>query len=186
MVVTKNYNGSVVFLEKDHYIVKDFIFEMQRMEETHKKLCTYYNVLSLGTYEENHDYYTNYVEIMPWIGSRHNMGMGIFVKYDHYNWDYSLQYISQVCLQHKLYTLVGNPRVYHVGQCGVHHKNKNCNAIEAVTEITEMLQFVKEDLYPNNLTILYERQHLNLKLRKNNGGWGDKRDHMLCINITLN
>ena len=70
-------------------------------------------------------------EVTPWISSKHNMGMAFnrstwqdirhcaefFCTYDDYNWDWSLQHISQVCLDHKLYAMVmKGPRVFHIGE----------------------------------------------------------------------
>lgn len=71
------------------------------------------------------------VEITPWISSKHNMGMAFnrttwneirdcaeyFCKYDDYNWDWSLQHVSQNCLQHKLHAMViRGPRIFHIGE----------------------------------------------------------------------
>lgn len=71
------------------------------------------------------------VEVTPWVSSKHNMGMAFskatwlemascaefFCKYDDYNWDWSLQHISQKCMTHKLHAMVvRGPRVFHIGE----------------------------------------------------------------------
>lgn len=76
-------------------------------------------------------FHTLQVEITPWISSKHNMGMAFnrttwneivkcaayFCKYDDYNWDWSLQHISQNCLKQKLHAMVARgPRVFHIGE----------------------------------------------------------------------
>lgn len=68
---------------------------------------------------------------MPWISSKHNMGFAFnrstwksirkcrqhFCSYDDYNWDWSLQHVSQQCLQNKLHAMiVKGPRVFHIGE----------------------------------------------------------------------
>lgn len=71
------------------------------------------------------------VEISPWISSKHNMGMAFnrstwmeivdcstyFCKYDDYNWDWSLQHVSQHCMHNKLHVMVSRaPRIFHTGE----------------------------------------------------------------------
>lgn len=71
------------------------------------------------------------VEVTPWISSKHNMGMAFnrstwheitrcarhFCEYDDYNWDWSLQHVSQQCLKQKLHVMVvKGPRVFHIGE----------------------------------------------------------------------
>lgn len=71
------------------------------------------------------------VEVTPWISSKHNMGFAFnrstwrsivrcanhFCTYDDYNWDWSLQHVSQQCLRNKLHAMVvKGPRVFHIGE----------------------------------------------------------------------
>lgn len=71
------------------------------------------------------------VEVIPWISSKHNMGFAFnrstwrdivrcanhFCSYDDYNWDWSLQHVSQQCLRKKLHAMVvKGPRVFHIGE----------------------------------------------------------------------
>lgn len=71
------------------------------------------------------------VEVTPWVSSKHNMGMAFnrttwyevvrcarhFCEYDDYNWDWSLQHVSQQCLKEKLHVMVvKGPRVFHIGE----------------------------------------------------------------------
>lgn len=48
-----------------------------------------------------------------------------------------------------------------------------------------MLKTAKKHLYPDYLTVSYTTLLKKIKLRKGNGGWGDQRDHMLCMGMTL-
>nr|CAD7399341.1 unnamed protein product [Timema cristinae] len=138
-------------------------------------------------------------EVTPWISSKHNMGMAFnrstwqdirhcaefFCTYDDYNWDWSLQHISQGCLAHKLHAMVmKGPRVFHIGECGVHHKKANCESTAVISKVQQVLKYANKHLYPSYLTLTVTNINKKQKLRKGNGGWGDIRDHQLCVNMT--
>ncbi|KAH8408015.1 hypothetical protein KR222_011106, partial [Zaprionus bogoriensis] len=142
------------------------------------------------------------VEAMPWISSKHNMGFAFnrttwtsirrcarhFCTYDDYNWDWSLQHVSQQCLQRKLHAMiVKGPRVFHIGECGVHHKNKNCESNQVISKVQHVLRIARNShqLFPRSLMMTVPSLLKKSKLRKGNGGWGDRRDHELCLNMTL-
>ncbi|XP_017777128.1 PREDICTED: alpha-1,6-mannosyl-glycoprotein 2-beta-N-acetylglucosaminyltransferase isoform X2 [Nicrophorus vespilloides] len=197
--VTRNHTGLVVFLEEDHFVAEDFIHVLKLMDRTCKASCRYCNILSLGTYLKTYNYYGK-VEITPWISSKHNMGMAFnrttwmkivgcadyFCKYDDYNWDWSLQQVSQNCLKQKLHAMVvRGPRVFHIGECGVHHKKKNCESTAVISKVQKVLKSAKRHLYPDYMTLTYVTPLKKQKIRKGNGGWGDRRDHMLCMGMTL-
>ncbi|KAI5705751.1 hypothetical protein M8J75_001424 [Diaphorina citri] len=143
--------------------------------------------------------YQQYVkaEITPWISSKHNMGMAFnrsvfeslvhcaptFCSYDDYNWDFSLQQVSNTCLQNKLVAFVlKGPRIFHIGECGVHHKN-NCESTAVISQVQKILQKASRYFYPDHLSVTYSAVKKK-PLKKGNGGWGDVRDHELCMNIT--
>lgn len=200
--VTRNYTGLVLFLEEDHYVAEDFIYILKLMERTCKEACRHCNILSLGTYLKTYNYYgdSKKVEITPWISSKHNMGMAFnrttwnqivkcapfFCKYDDYNWDWSLQHTSQNCLKQKLHAMVARgPRVFHIGECGVHHKKDNCGSTAVISKVQQVLKSAKKHLYPDYLILTYATILKKNKLRKGNGGWGDHRDHKLCMSMTI-
>lgn len=199
--VTRNHTGMVLFLEEDHFVAEDFIHVLRLMERTCRASCDRCNILSLGTYLKTYNYYgdSKKAEVTPWISSKHNMGMAFnrstwqdirhcaefFCTYDDYNWDWSLQHISQGCLDHKLYAMVmKGPRVFHIGECGVHHKKANCESTAVISKVQQVLKYASKHLYPNYLTLTVTNTNKKQKLRKGNGGWGDLRDHQLCINMT--
>uniref|UniRef100_A0A340U084 Alpha-1,6-mannosyl-glycoprotein 2-beta-N-acetylglucosaminyltransferase n=1 Tax=Glossina morsitans morsitans TaxID=37546 RepID=A0A340U084_GLOMM len=145
--ITRYHTGLVLFLEEDHYVAEDFLYVLEMMYKRTIDLCLQCNILSLGTYLKTFNYYTynSKVEVMPWISSKHNMGFAFnrttwnsirkcakhFCSYDDYNWDWSLQHVSQQCLRRKLHAMiVKGPRVFHIGECGVHHKKKIANRIK--------------------------------------------------------
>ena len=65
---------------------------------------------------------------------------------------------------------------------GVHtHK---CRADVSAKNVVGVLQGAQDALFPQSLTVS-ERSRRMLKQPKENGGWGDVRDHQLCINNTM-
>ncbi|XP_034179724.2 alpha-1,6-mannosyl-glycoprotein 2-beta-N-acetylglucosaminyltransferase isoform X1 [Osmia lignaria lignaria] len=160
------------------------------------------------------DLYNHYqkAEVIPWISSKHNMGMAFnrvtwnklrkcaaqFCSYDDYNWDWSLQHIAQTCLpaskgagivprtESGLVTMMMRaPRVFHIGECGVHHKKTNCESTAVIAKVQNVLKAARDHLFPTQLTLTVAGTAKKTKLRKGNGGWGDVRDHRLCWNITV-
>ncbi|KAF3429753.1 hypothetical protein E2986_13752 [Frieseomelitta varia] len=213
--ITRNHTGIVLFLEEDHYVAEDFLHVLRLMERTCKHSCKRCNVLSLGTYLKTYNYFADFsrkAEVIPWISSKHNMGMAFnrvtwnklrkcaaqFCSYDDYNWDWSLQHIAQTCMppskgpgiaprtESGLITMMMRaPRVFHIGECGVHHKKTNCESTAVIAKVQNVLKAAREHLFPTQLTLTVAGTAKKTKLRKGNGGWGDTRDHRLCWNITV-
>ncbi|OXU25938.1 hypothetical protein TSAR_003496 [Trichomalopsis sarcophagae] len=77
------------------------------------------------------------------------------------------------------------PRVFHIGECGVHHKKTNCESTTVIAKVQNVLKSARSNLYPSQLTLMVASVSKKTKLRKGNGGWGDVRDHELCLNVTL-
>ncbi|CAH1406548.1 unnamed protein product [Nezara viridula] len=194
--ITRNHTGLVLFLEEDHYVAEDFLHVLLQMEIACSTTCPQCNILSLGTYLETYNEYgeNKNAEVTPWFGSKHNMGMAFnrsvwvqlhkcsehFCSYDDYNWDWSLQQVSEQCLESKLMALeMKGPRVFHIGECGVHHKKANCESTIVIFEVQKALANAKTYLYPNQLNLTFTIIDKKNKLRKGNGGWGDIRDHQL-------
>uniref|UniRef100_A0A1B6GRD5 Alpha-1,6-mannosyl-glycoprotein 2-beta-N-acetylglucosaminyltransferase n=1 Tax=Cuerna arida TaxID=1464854 RepID=A0A1B6GRD5_9HEMI len=200
--ITRNHTGLVLFLEEDHFVAQDFLHILRLMERTARVSCPTCNILSLGTYLKTYSYFgdSKKAEVTPWVSSKHNMGFALnrsvwlemwscaryFCSYDDYNWDWSLQHVSQSCLPHKLVAMVmRGPRVFHIGECGVHHKKTNCESTSVISKVQKVLANAARHLYPTHLTLTFTSGTKKHKLRKGNGGWGDIRDHQLCFNMTL-
>ncbi|XP_011494709.1 PREDICTED: alpha-1,6-mannosyl-glycoprotein 2-beta-N-acetylglucosaminyltransferase isoform X4 [Ceratosolen solmsi marchali] len=214
LTIMRNHTGVVLFLEEDHYVAEDFLHVLRLMEHTCRHSCERCNVLSLGTYLKTYNYYADFskkAEVIPWISSKHNMGMALnratweklrrcaaqFCLYDDYNWDWSLQHVAQTCLPPSrgagvaprvdsglITMMMRAPRVFHIGECGVHHKKENCESTTVIAKIQKVLRSAQNNLYPSQLTLTVASISKRTKLRKGNGGWGDVRDHELCLNMT--
>ncbi|KAG4067969.1 hypothetical protein HA402_010655 [Bradysia odoriphaga] len=206
IAATQHHTGAVLFLEEDHYVSEDFIYLLELMQRKANEMCGKCNILSLGTYLKTLNYYTynnnHKVEITPWVSSKHNMGFSFnrstwreivqcakyFCTYDDYNWDWSLQHASQNCLKHKLHAMVvKGPRVFHIGECGVHHRKRNCESNQVISKVQQVLKIATRSgqLFPKSLTLTVASILKKTKSRKGNGGWGDRRDHTLCLNMTI-
>ena len=70
-------------------------------------------------------------------------------------------------------------RVIHIGECGTHHKGKNCDPKERVEFLKQTFTKNESKFYP----IKFDLNKVNTQIRaikKPNGGWSDQRDHLLC------
>jgi len=134
-------------------------------------------MLSIGSYTKDINFSrdTGKVEKAIWISSKHNMGMTFnrnlwkdikrctktFCLYDDYNWDWSLQKVSMACFPEELTTMVlRGPRVFHIGECGVHHK-KSCKSTSAIRKTQRILQDAAPWLFPKSfstVSVTYKRK----------------------------
>ena len=69
-----------------------------------------------------------------------------------------------------------------------HHDSLYCDSSRLVTKVQSLIQNAAKSglLYPKNLKLsrTYDEDDVSDNL-KPNGGWGDLRDILLCLNITL-
>lgn len=194
--MTKDHQGPFIFLEEDHYVSPDLIHVLKLMQKKRQTDCSQCNLLCMGTYVKSYNYISlgRHAEYLKWISSKHNMGMVFdrelwlkikncttkFCTFDDYNWDWTLQHISSACLPAPLITMVSiAPRVFHIGECGVHHKGKDCSSSQVVKKVINILNGASRHLFPSKLT-LRQGHPRPMKPPKGNGGWGDKRDIYLC------
>uniref|UniRef100_A0A0R3RM30 Alpha-1,6-mannosyl-glycoprotein 2-beta-N-acetylglucosaminyltransferase n=1 Tax=Elaeophora elaphi TaxID=1147741 RepID=A0A0R3RM30_9BILA len=187
----------VILLEEDHYVSPDFLHIMRLIVDNKSNFCSECQVISLGSYLKQYSNFKtdlNRLGIHPWFSSKHNMGMAInadtweliknctelFCKYDDYNWDWSLLHVSMKCLPTKLKVItVKAPRVIHIGDCGVH--THRCAVHNAAAMAAELFSSLADSLFPEKM-IVAENLRRTLKPSRENGGWGDIRDHELCLN----
>jgi alpha-1,6-mannosyl-glycoprotein beta-1,2-N-acetylglucosaminyltransferase len=69
---------------------------------------------------------------------------------------------------------------------GVHHKKNNCESNQVISKVQQVLRVARKSrqLFPKTITLAVASVVKKAKLRKGNGGWGDQRDHQLCMNMT--
>ena len=201
--VTKNYTGSVLFLEEDHYLAEDFLHVLLMMKDQRDLNYAGYDILGLGEYKKppNYPYLIDRVGLSDWSNSKYNMAMSFdkntwkkihscfkeFCEYDDYNWDWSLLHISTKCLKEKLRVMyMKAPRSFHIGECGVHAKGKKCDIEASFKNTKDFLYAMKVHLFPEKLVFDPYIANRDAKRTKPFGGWGDKRDVQLCLNISEN
>ncbi|XP_012945137.1 alpha-1,6-mannosyl-glycoprotein 2-beta-N-acetylglucosaminyltransferase [Aplysia californica] len=192
----RDYEGEVMLLEDDYYLSEDIIFSTHMLRGLKERECPDCRMLVLGNYDKNQNYAINgaKVERAYWISSKHNMGMTFnrsvwqdiktcaneFCSFDDYNWDWTLQHLSMKCIPNKVRLLVMKAsRIFHVGECGMHKKSKNCDPKAKVRQVETKLAENHKHLYPNMVSVAGDSR-LKLRDPKPNGGWGDLRDHNLC------
>lgn len=199
--VLRNHTGLVLFLEEDHYVAEDFLHMLRLLSAAIPRACPKCSLITLGNYLKNYNFQIDgrKVEVTQWVSSKHNMGFAFnhsvwqqikacssqFCDHDDYNWDWSLLHVSSSCLPQKLHTLVLRaPRVFHIGECGVHHKKKDCSSRTVLHKVHRAIQVGQHTLFPRQLVVVHTPPK-KVKKHKGNGGWGDKRDHALCRSFSV-
>ncbi|XP_059157422.1 alpha-1,6-mannosyl-glycoprotein 2-beta-N-acetylglucosaminyltransferase-like isoform X2 [Physella acuta] len=197
LVLMKNYEGNVMLLEDDYYLSEDIIFSTHMLRGLRERECPDCRMLVLGNYDKNQNYDSNgaKAERAFWVSSKHNMGMTFnrsvwleikkcineFCTFDDYNWDWTLQHLSMKCIPDKIKLLVMKAsRIFHVGECGMHKKSSNCYPDNVVKQVETKLAENHKHLFPNAVSIAGDSR-FKLRDPKPNGGWGDIRDHNLCL-----
>ncbi|XP_061609384.1 alpha-1,6-mannosyl-glycoprotein 2-beta-N-acetylglucosaminyltransferase [Phyllopteryx taeniolatus] len=197
--VLQDHKGLVLLIEEDHFLSPDFIHLLRLMSALKHEQCRDCDILSLGSYSHvGYSSKANKVEVKAWKSTEHNMGMALsrdtyqkllrctdtFCTYDDYNWDWSLQHLTASCLPSYWKVMVSEaPRVFHAGDCGMHHKKVTCMPASQKTKIENILQSSSKQLFPKNLLItkrLPSNGAGGVAPHVKNGGWGDIRDHELC------
>lgn len=198
LLATKDHHGPVMFIEEDHYVVPSFYEALMKLHEfkhTDPRCKDSCEILTLGTYnnKENYQFEGSKVLLGSWVSTQHNMGMAMyrstwekikkcaneFCTFDDYNWDWTLMYLSRSCIGKFLSVLVYEvPRMFHVGDCGLHH-TKSCNSKDTLNKVKAIIERNKDFMFTDKLNIVAQS---SLPGGQNpNGGWGDVRDHELCL-----
>ncbi|CAI4227852.1 unnamed protein product [Auanema sp. JU1783] len=189
------HDSWVLLLEEDHLVVPDALYVLNYITEHKNELCNNCDLISLGAYLKSTRKYRETINLLgshPWFSSKHNMGMALqrtqwlkikgcaemFCTWDDYNWDWSVMQVTAKCLPQRFRVIFAkSPRVLHIGDCGVH--THRCTASNAYTQATQLVEEHHGDLFPSSLKVT-DISRRSLKPSKENGGWGDKRDHELC------
>jgi len=210
-----NYNSSVILLEEDYYVSPDILTTNAIFAKEISSRQLNVDMISLGNYDEIMAKNTTVwsksqseYSIRTYYGSEHNLGLSFtrktfdllnsyrsqFCTYNDYNWDWTLQYLSNFT-PHILRTLaVISPRVYHIGNCkgefGAFHDSKQkttCKPTAAKEKFENFTAHLKQvQLNPTFFSPIeiYATEPPRQILRPY-GGWDDPRDHQLCMNYGI-
>jgi hypothetical protein len=74
-----------------------------------------------------------------------------------------------------------------INYSGMHHKSDNCESNKKLKKIQQVISAATKtgQFYPKNLTLTVATLLKENYITQGNGGWGDKRDHQHCINMTI-
>lgn len=194
--ILKDFKGLVLLIEEDHYLSPDFYHVLKKMWQLKNEQCPDCDLLCLGTYAGLPSFadIAGRVQVKTWKSTEHNMGMVMdrktyralihcsdsFCTYDDYNWDWTLQHLTVTCLPKFWKVMVSEvPRVYHAGDCGMHHK-KACSPSTEKAKIENLLNKNAKYMFPEAMVVSKTYSVSAISPRVKNGGWGDIRDHELC------
>ncbi|XP_018322845.1 alpha-1,6-mannosyl-glycoprotein 2-beta-N-acetylglucosaminyltransferase-like [Agrilus planipennis] len=194
--VTQNHTGLFLFLEEDFYVLPDLINVAKLMGNA----CKRYNDCGGIILGENLRFICHRKELRAHLQYKkiNSVGFAIyrrtweairkcyryFCTFDDYNWDFSLLYALKMCLKSDVAFLTNScsPRVIHIGSCGVHYdKNRTQDCERGLRNVEMANHILMRNLNPKkiNVTVQYKKS----KPRKESGGWGDPRDHNLCLSM---
>ncbi|EDV20761.1 uncharacterized protein TRIADDRAFT_31240 [Trichoplax adhaerens] len=201
--ILKDYKGLVLLLEEDHYVAPDFLTIMKLLEQKRNSEYPNCDFLGLGSYNR-HGSYSHFkhkvADYVAWASNKNNMGMAMnratfdkikrcnnqFCRFDDYNWDWTIQSLSSKCLNRPLTILTMQaPHVFHAGECsGLHHK-RFCKMEDTITAIERSLSANMDYLFPQTIGVTSQnreiRRFAGVSRPNGYGGWGDIRDHKLCM-----
>lgn len=70
----------------------------------------------------------------------------------------------------------------------MHHNSQDCDSSKVIENVRSTIKYASKSkkLFPKRLKVtrVYDEEDRSDNL-KGNGGWGDIRDHLLCLNMTL-
>ncbi|KAL8168624.1 UNVERIFIED_CONTAM: hypothetical protein K2H54_008539 [Gekko kuhli] len=188
----------LLLLEEDHYLAPDFYAALQALWALRRRACPDCQLLSLGSYAAARGGFgarAAKAELKAWKSTEHNMGMALgreayeellacadhFCTYDDYNWDWTLQHLTVRCLPRFWKVLVPEvPRVFHTGDCGMHHRQAACRPAAHAARLDALLDANRRHLFPAAMSLGKRHALAPVAPHVKNGGWGDIRDHELC------
>ncbi|XP_010262401.1 PREDICTED: alpha-1,6-mannosyl-glycoprotein 2-beta-N-acetylglucosaminyltransferase-like [Nelumbo nucifera] len=194
---TRQHSGHILFIEEDHFIFPNAYRNIQLLTKLKAQKCSDCYAANLAPSDVNsrgEGWASLIAEKIGNIGYAFNRTVWRkihsrareFCFFDDYNWDITMWATVYPSFGGPVYTLRG-PRASaaHFGKCGLHQgqgeqgaciDNGSVNiAIEEVDRITN----VNSDWEVH----IYKRQSGYQAGFKGWGGWGDMRDHQLCLDF---
>ncbi|KAM1411742.1 hypothetical protein EV2_025031 [Malus domestica] len=194
---TKDHNGHILFIEEDHYIYPNAYRNLQILTELKPQKCPHCYAANLAPCDVNargEGWDSLIAERMGNVGYTFNRTVwrkihkktSEFCFFDDYNWDITMWATVYPSFGNPVFTLRG-PRTsaVHFGKCGLHQGQG-----EAIACIDNgMVNFNLEEIDKvANINSdwevqVFENQPGYKAGFKGWGGWGDKRDHRLCLSF---
>lgn len=194
---TKDHSGHILFIEEDHFIFPNAYRNLQRLIELKPEKCASCYAVNLAPCDvksRGEGMASLVAERMGNVGYSFNRTVwkkihnkaAEFCYFDEYNWDITMWSQVYPSFGSPVYTLRG-PRssAIHFGKCGLHQgqgDNNVCIDKGAVNiEVENNDRVVNID--PNWNVFFYDHQPGYKAGFKGWGGWGDARDHQLCLDF---
>ncbi|KAJ7552927.1 hypothetical protein O6H91_06G077200 [Diphasiastrum complanatum] len=197
LVETRNYDRHMVFIEEDHYLFPNAYRNIQTLCRIKSKKCTDCWTANLAPYDVNAKGERTQNLIQEKMG---NIGYAVnrtvwrkihgsakeFCSFDDYNWDITMWASVYPSWNSLPFSLRGPRRsAVHFGKCGLHQGNKKGKPA-CLDPDTEAPPMDPEDSIPN---INEEWKVVKFGIKGYTkgfngwGGWGDSRDHRLCLDF---
>ncbi|GKA03171.1 alpha-1,6-mannosyl-glycoprotein 2-beta-N-acetylglucosaminyltransferase [Tanacetum coccineum] len=194
---TIGHSGDILFIEEDHFIFPNAYQNLKILTElkpTKCPDCYAVNLAPSNVKSRGEGWNTLIAERMGNIGYTFNRTVWRkihrkakeFCFFDDYNWDITMWSTVYPSFGGSVYSMRG-PRAsaVHFGKCGLHQgqgENAACVDNGAVNIDTEEIDKVA-NIKPEWGVHVFSNQEGYQAGFRGWGGWGDKRDHQLCLDF---
>lgn len=197
---TKGFNGHIMFIEEDHYLLPNAYRNMQMLVTLKQEKCPHCiaaNAAPLDVKSRGEGFRKLVAEKVGNVGyafnrtvwERIHVHARLFCTYDDYNWDITMWSTIFPTFGDALYTLRG-PRssAIHFGKCGLHQGYSKSNASECQDLIMKLAYKIRKvDKLPN-IDPGWPLRTYRIKGYASGfegwGGWADVRDQHLCLGFS--
>lgn len=195
---TRGYSGHILFIEEDHYIYPNAYRNIQLLTKLKSTRCSDCYAANLAPSDVNSkgEWWDKLIaEKVGNVGYTFNRTVWEMIHlratgfcfFDDYNWDITMWATVYPSFPKAVHTLRGSRRsAAHFGKCGLHQGQGKTTACIDNGVVNFDLDTI--DTVPNinsNWAIhKYTNQGGYQKGFKGWGGWGDKRDHQLCLSFS--
>ncbi|XP_068303552.1 alpha-1,6-mannosyl-glycoprotein 2-beta-N-acetylglucosaminyltransferase-like [Pyrus communis] len=194
---TKDHNGHILFIEEDHYIYPNAYRNLQILTELKPQKCPHCYAANLAPCDVNargEGWDSLIAERMGNVGYTFNRTVwrkihkktSEFCFFDDYNWDITMWATVYPSFGNPVFTLRG-PRTsaVHFGRCGLHQGQGEAKACIDNGMVNFKLEEIDKVANINSdwEVQVFENQPGYKAGFKGWGGWGDKRDHRLCLSF---
>ncbi|XP_077211227.1 beta-1,2-N-acetylglucosaminyltransferase II [Tasmannia lanceolata] len=194
---TRTHSGHILFIEEDHFIFPNAYRNIELLAMLKHKKCADCYAVNLAPSDVNSKGEGWDMLVAEKIG---NVGYAFnrtvwkkfhakakeFCFFDDYNWDITMWATVYPSLGTPVYTLRGPRRsAAHFGKCGLHQGHEKNNACMDNGEVNVGIEDI--DKIPNikpdwNMHVIKRQGGYQAGFR-GWGGWGDERDHQLCLDF---
>uniref|UniRef100_A0A1D1YVR3 Alpha-1,6-mannosyl-glycoprotein 2-beta-N-acetylglucosaminyltransferase n=1 Tax=Anthurium amnicola TaxID=1678845 RepID=A0A1D1YVR3_9ARAE len=194
---SRGYSGHILFIEEDHFIFPNAYRNIQLLTQLKPRKCPHCYAANLAPSDvklRGEGWESLIAEKIGNVGYAFNRTVWQkfhskarrFCSFDDYNWDITMWATVYPSLGTPVYTLRGPRRsAAHFGKCGLHQGQGRSNA--CIDNGVASFEVEEIDRIPNiqsswNVHVLKSQGGYGAGF-KGWGGWGDKRDHELCLSF---